>query len=131
MLFLAIKGDSGTYTVLTLLILFVIVTITFPFIKRNPWYGIRFWKTFESEEIWHKVHVIASFWMIPIDIALFLLLFLDSPVLKSILTFVIVLIAMFISFFITNMTTKKYFGEKKRREKEELEMQKKKESGWR
>ena len=102
----------------------------FFFVKRNHIFGIRVRRSFESEEIWHRIHVLAAYWTIPFDVLLLLLLFVDSSATKSLLSFVIFVILMTIYTIIPYKVTNKYFKNKKALEQKELAEQIKKESGW-
>lgn len=123
--------DWGTVQILVFLFIFLFSTIGFFFVKRNRLFGIRVRATFESEEIWHKVHVIAAIVTIPFDIILVCLLFIKSSLTKSILAFVVSFIILFIYLLIPKLVTRKYYEEKKIKEAKELEEQIKRESGWR
>lgn len=126
-----IQIDIGTFLVLQFLVIFLFSTIVFPFTKRNELLGIRVKQSFESEEIWHKIHVIASIATIPFDIILFILLFVESAIVKGILAFFITILIIYTYSIIPILSTRKYFKMKNEKEAKELEEQIKKESGWR
>lgn len=123
--------DHGTILILVLLFVFLFSTIGFLFVKRNSIFGIRVRATFESEEIWHKVHVIAAIATIPFDIILVFLLFIKEASTKEFLAFLVTITILFVYLLITKIVTRKYFKEKKIKEAKELEEQIKRESGWR
>ena len=84
-----ITWDLGTYLLLIFLILLSIATIAFFFIKRNELFGLRVNTSLISEEVWHKVHVIAAISQIPLIIVYFLLMFSNSMLLKIAMWFVL------------------------------------------
>ena len=122
--------DIGTFVVLLVLVAFLKATISFPFLKRNKFSGIRVSKSFESEDIWHKIHVIAAIFTIPFDIILVVILFLEDSFAKIFLSLLVMIVVVIIYFIIPEVSTKKYFLEKSIKEKKELEILIKKETGW-
>ena len=122
---------SGKIFLIVFLSVLVICTIAFPLIKRNKIFGIRVAKSFESEEIWHKIHMIAAVVNIPFIGLLVLLLFANNDDTKYILGFLILIILLSIYLALPNLSTKQYFKEKELRERKEIEERIKKESGWR
>lgn len=129
--FVAIRFDFGTLTVLPILLVILISTITFPYLKRNRFFGIRTRKSYESEAMWHKIHVLAALFTIPFDLLFFAYLWIDDAALKLAVAFVTVFLLTAVYTIIQNEVTRKYFSEKKALEAKELEAQIKKESGWR
>ena len=71
--------DLGTLLNIFLMILYLIIVISFQFVKIGPW-GLKRNICMKSEEIWHKVHVAASYATIPfvlISIVIILNLYLN------------------------------------------------------
>ncbi|HHU56304.1 MAG TPA: SdpI family protein [Acholeplasmataceae bacterium] len=123
--------DPGTALLFLFLIIFIIVTITFPYIKRNELYGIRLSICFESEELWHKIHVNASFGTIPFIVITAICMFLKSAALKTFLSLVIIFLAVVVWTLIAKFTAKSYFKPIREQEEKELKEAIKRESGWR
>lgn len=123
--------DMGTIIIMLLFISFFYATIRFPLSKRNKFFGIKVQKSFESEEIWHKIHVIASLCTIPFLLIFGILIFIEDSFIQLFYGFLATIILIIIYFIIPDVSTKKYFKEKKEKEKKELEEKIKKEQGWR
>ena len=126
-----ISFDLGTYILLLFCLIFLLTIILFPISKRNEIFGLRHTKCFESEEIWHKVHVHASIATIPILILTFFCIFLNNAILKTFLAIFMITLAIIVWNLVVKYTNRNYFQEKKKKEQEELNEQIKKESGWR
>jgi uncharacterized membrane protein len=129
--FLKIYFDATTIVTVVFLVLFIVMAITFPFIKQNPLYGIRTRNTFESKEVWRKVHNTIAILIIPFAIALFAILFIKDAIVETILLFIIVFFSFVMFGIVDHIFGRQYFREKEKKEKRELEMRKKIESGWR
>lgn len=130
-MFLKIYFDATTIVTIVFLVLFIVMAITFPFIKQNSLYGIRTRNTFESKEVWRKVHNTIAILIIPFAIALFAILFIKDTIVETILLVIIVFFSFVMFGIVDHIFGRKYFREKEKKEKRELEMRKKIESGWR
>lgn len=125
-----ITWDLGTIIVLLFLVLLLVGTVAFFFIKINETFGLRVHSSVLSEEIWHKVHVIAGICNIPFIIGYALLLFNNNVILKLMLSMLLIMMVIIVWSIIPPLVTKKIRKEKYELERKELEEQRKKESGW-
>ena len=65
--------DLGTILNIVFLILYIIIIISFQFVKIGSW-GLKRNICLKSEEIWHKVHVASSYATIPFALISILLI---------------------------------------------------------
>ena len=122
--------DLGTVLNIFLMILYLIIVISFQFVKIGPW-GLKRNICMKSEEIWHKVHVAASYATIPFVLISILLIFINNMWFKIVLGSILLLLLPRVWDIVVKFTTKTYSQELKKQEQKELEQQIKKESGWR
>ena len=122
--------DLGTLLNIFLMILYLIIVISFQFVKIGPW-GLKRNICMKSEEIWHKVHVAASYATIPFVLISILLIFINNMWFKIVLGSILLLLLPRVWDIVVKFTTKTYSQELKKQEQKELEQQIKKESGWR
>ena len=85
----------------------------------------------KSEEIWHKVHVAASYATIPFVLISILLIFINNMWFKIVLGSILLLVLPRVWDIVVKIVTKKDAIDLKEKEQKELEDQIKKESGWR
>lgn len=119
--------DLGTILNIFLTILYLIIIISFQFVKIGPW-GIKRDICMTSEELWHKVHVNASFVTIPFLLISILLIFLNNLWVKIVVGLLLLLILPMIWNIVVKLTTKNKALEIRKQEQPELEAQIKKES---
>ena len=112
------------------MILYLIIVISFQFVKIGSW-GLKRNICMKSEEIWHKVHVAASYATIPFVLISILLIFINNMWLKIALGLILLLLLPRIWDIVVKIVTKKDVIDLKEKEQKELEDQIKKESGWR
>ena len=112
------------------MILYLIIVISFQFVKIGSW-GLKRNICMKSEEIWHKVHVTASYATIPFVLISILLIFIYNMWFKIVLGSILLLLLPRVWDIVVKFTTKTYSQELKKQEQKELEQQIKKESGWR
>ena len=122
--------DLGTILNIFLMILYSIIVISFQFVKIGSW-GLKRNICMKSEEIWHKVHVTASYATIPFVLISILLIFINNMWLKIALGLILLLLLPRIWDIVVKIVTKKDAIASKEKEQKELEDQIKKESGWR
>ena len=122
--------DLGTVLNIFLMILYLIIVISFQFVKIGPW-GLKRNICMKSEEIWHKVHVAASYATIPFVLISILLIFINNMWLKIAFSLILLLLLLRIWDIVVKIVTKKDAIDLKEKEQKELEDQIKKESGWR
>ena len=122
--------DLGTVLNIFLMILYLIIVISFQFVKIGSW-GLKRNICMKSEEIWHKVHVAASYATIPFVLISILLIFINNMWFKIVLGSILLLVLPRVWDIVVKFTTKTYSQELKKQEQKELEQQIKKESGWR
>ena len=122
--------DLGTLLNIFLMILYLIIVISFQFVKIGSW-GLKRNICMKSEEIWHKVHVAASYATIPFVLISILLIFINNMWLKIALGLILLLLLPRIWDIVVKIVTKKDVIDLKEKEQKELEDQIKKESGWR
>ena len=122
--------DLGTVLNIFLMILYLIIVISFQFVKIGSW-GLKRNICMKSEEIWHKVHVAASYATIPFVLISILLIFINNMWLKIALGLILLLLLPRIWDIVVKIVTKKDVIDLKEKEQKELEDQIKKESGWR
>ncbi len=77
------KLDLGTIIVIIFFLIYLLPIIFFSLSKRNEIFELKHKKCFESEEIWHKIHVRATVMTIPFAILDLLLIFINNAILKS------------------------------------------------
>ncbi|MBQ7276535.1 MAG: hypothetical protein IJS58_04715 [Bacilli bacterium] len=122
--------DLGTILNIVMLIMYLIIIISFPFVKIGP-VGLKREICLKSEEIWHKVHVAAAIGTIPFAVISIFLLFLKDIWVKIIISLLLVILLFVVWDVIVKAVTKKDALEIKKKEQAELNEQLKKESGWR
>ena len=122
--------DLGTVLNIFLMILYLIIVISFQYVKIGP-FGLKRNICMKSEEIWHKVHVAASYATIPFVLISILLIFINNMWLKIALGLILLLLLPRIWDIVVKIVTKKDVIDLKEKEQKELEDQIKKESGWR
>lgn len=122
--------DLGTVLNIFLMILYLIIVISFQFVKIGTW-GLKRNICMKSEEIWHKVHVAASYATIPFVLISILLIFINNMWLKIALGLILLLLLPRIWDIVVKIVTKKDAIDLKEKEQKELEDQIKTESGWR
>ena len=122
--------DLGTVLNIFLMILYLIIVISFQFVKIGSW-GLKRNICMKSEEIWHKVHVAASYATIPFILISILLIFINNMWLKIAFSLILLLLLPRIWDIVVKIVTKKDAIDLKEKEQKELEDQIKKESGWR
>ena len=122
--------DLGTILNIFLMILYLIIVISFQFVKIGSW-GLKRNICMKSEEIWHKVHVAASYATIPFVLISILLIFINNMWLKIAFSLILLLLLPRIWDIVVKIVTKKDAIDLKEKEQKELEDQIKKESGWR
>ena len=121
--------DLGTVLNIFLMILYLIIVISFQFAKIGSW-GLKRNICMKSEEIWHKVHVAASYATIPFVLISILLIFINNMWLKIALGSILLLLLPRVWNIVVKLATKKDTIEINLKEQKELENQIKKESGW-
>ena len=119
----------GTVLNIFLMILYLIIVISFQYVKIGSW-GLKRNICMKSEEIWHKVHVAASYATIPFVLISILLIFINNMWLKIALGLILLLLLSRIWDIVVKIVTKKDAIDLKEKEQKELEDQIKKESGW-
>ena len=122
--------DLGTVLNIFLMILYLIIVISFQFVKIGSW-GLKRNICMKSEEIWHKVHVVASYATIPFVLISILLIFINNMWFKIVLGSILLLVLPRVWDIVVKIVTKKDAIDLKEKEQKELEDQIKKESGWR
>lgn len=122
--------DLGTILCLIFLVLLIICSVSFIFIKINDTFGLRVESSILSEEIWHKVHVIAAVANIPFIIGYGILMFVNNMIIKLMLSMVVIMAVIIVWSIIPQVVTRKIRKEKRERERKELEQKRKEESGW-
>lgn len=122
--------NFGTFIDLLFIVVFVIVAITFFFIKKNDIYGVRSFSEEPSEEVWHKTHVIVAIGTFPLIAFLIAILFIDDAILKSFLSFIAIIIWVVMSTIVAKVCSKKEVLEKRKLVEEERQAQIKKEQGY-
>jgi len=122
--------DLGTVLNIFLMILYLIIVISFQYVKIGPW-GLKRNICMKSEEIWHQVHVAASYATIPFVLISILLIFINNMWFKIVLGSILLLLLPRVWDIVVKIVTKKDAIDLKEKEQKELEDQIKKESGWR
>lgn len=98
--------ESGTFFVSVMFIVLVACTIFFPFLKRNELFGIRTKKSRTSEEVWHKIHVIAAILTIPFDILLIIILLIEDSFTQTFLGIIVISVVFAMYFIIQEIVFK-------------------------
>ena len=122
--------DFGTVLNIFLMILYLIIVISFQYVKIGPW-GLKRNICMKSEEIWHKVHVAASYATIPFVLISILLIFINNMWFKIACGSILLLLLPRVWDIVVKIVTKKDAIDLKEKEQKEIEDQIKKESGWR
>ena len=122
--------DLGTVLNIFLMILYLIIVISFQFVKIGSW-GLKRNICMKSEEIWHKVHVATSYATMPFVLISILLIFINNMWFKIVLGSILLLLLPRVWDIVVKIVTKKDALEINQKEKKDLENQIKKESGWR
>lgn len=125
------RFDLGSILVILFFVIYLFPIIFFPTCKRNEIFGLRHRKCFESEEIWHKIHVRAAIMTIPFAILNLLLIFMKNATAKTVLSLIILTLVIVGWNIIVKYTDRDYFKRKSLEEERQLKEQIKKESGWR
>ncbi len=107
----------GSALVILFFVVYLIPMIFFPVCKRNEVFGLRHKKCFESEEIWHKIHVRTAIMTIPFAILNLSLLFIKNAVAKTVLSLIILTIVIVGWNIIVKYTDRNYFKKKRLEEK--------------
>ena len=122
--------DFGTVLNIFLMILYLIIVISFQFVKIGSW-GLKRNICMKSEEIWHKVHVATSYATMPFVLISILLIFINNMWFKIVLGSILLLLLPRVWDIVVKIVTKKDALEINQKEKKDLEDQIKIESGWR
>ena len=122
--------DLGTVLNIFLMILYLIIVISFQFVKIGSW-GLKRNICMKSEEIWHKVHVATSYATMPFVLISILLIFINNMWFKIVLGSILLLLLPRVWDIVVKIVTKKDALEINQKEKKDLEDQIKIESGWR
>ena len=122
--------DLGTVLNIFLMILYLIIVISFQFVKIGPW-GLKRNICMKSEEIWHTVLVATSYATMPFVLISILLIFINNMWFKIVLGSILLLLLPRVWDIVVKIVTKKDAIDLKEKEQKELEDQIKKESGWR
>lgn len=107
----------------------IIISIVFPFLKRNKIIGIRTNRTLVNDEIWHKTHLISAIFNIPfILIQVLIIIFFDEineKIFSIINLFIECLMCIVIQYIISrktyNLIKKQVMIEKNRQQKEDYD----------
>ena len=121
--------DLGTVLNIFLMIQYLIIVISFQYVKIGSW-GLKRNICMKSEEIWHKVHVAASYATIPFVVVSIILIFVHNMWLKIALGSILLLLLPRVWDIVVKLVTKRDTIELNEKEQKELEEQIKKESGW-
>ena len=122
--------DLGTVLNIFLMILYLTIVISFQYVKIGP-FGLKRNICMKSEEIWHKVHVAASYATMPFVLISILLIFINNMWFKIVLGSIFLLLLPRVWDIVVKIKTKKDTLEINQKEKKDLEDQIKIESGWR
>lgn len=107
----------------------IIISIVFPFLKRNKIIGIRTNRILVNDEIWHKTHLISAIFNIPfILIQVLIIIFFDEineKIFSIINLFIECLMCIVIQYIISrktyNLIKKQVMIEKNRQQKEDYD----------
>lgn len=107
----------------------IIISIVFPFLKRNNIIGIRTNRILVNDEIWHKTHLISAIFNIPfILIQVLIIIFFDEineKIFSIINLFIECLMCIVIQYIISrktyNLIKKQVMIEKNRQQKEDYD----------
>ena len=113
--------DLGTVLNIFLMILYLIIVISFQYVKIGSW-GLKRNICMKSEEIWHKVHVAASFATIPFVVVSIILIFVHNMWLKIVLGSILLLLLQRVWDIVVKLATKKDTIEINRKELKELKI---------
>ena len=119
--------DLGTLLNIFLIILYVIIVISFQYVKIGPW-GLKRKICMKSEEIWHKVHVVASYATMPFILISIVIIFVNNMWFKIACGSILLLLLPRVWDIVVKIITKKDALEINQKEKQDLENQIKKES---
>lgn len=122
--------DLGTVLNIFLIILYLIIVISFQYVKIGSW-GLKRNICMKSEEIWHKAHVVASYATIPFVLISILVIFINNMWIKIASGLILLLILPIVWDIVVKIKTKKDALEINQKEQRDLEEQIKKESGCR
>ncbi|MCK9536831.1 MAG: SdpI family protein [Bacilli bacterium] len=112
--------------------LMVFCTITFGFVKKNSYFGIRTKITMMSEDIWHKAHIAGAIATVPFDVILLLIMiFVEASETQLWLTLLTIIIWSIVVLVVSGLAVREDAKKKKIHEEKELKEQIKKESGYR
>ena len=122
--------DLGTVLNIFFIILYLIIVISFQYVKIGPW-GLKRNICMKSEEIWHKVHVAASYATMPFVLISVVMIFVNNMWFKIACSSILLLLLPRVWDIVVKIVTKKDVLEINQKEQRDLEEQIKKESGWR
>ena len=121
--------DLGTILNMFLMILYLTIVISFQYVKIGSW-GLKRNICMKSEEIWHKVHVAASYATMPFVLISIVMIFVNNMWFKIVLGLILLLLLPRVWDIVVKIATKKDALEINQKEQRDLEEQIKKESGW-
>ena len=121
--------DLGTVLNIFFMILYLIIVISFQFVKIGSW-GLKRNICMKSEEIWHKVHVAASYATMPFVLISIVMIFVNNMWFKIACGSILLLLLPRVWDIVVKIVTKKDALEINRKEQKDLEEKIKKESGW-
>ena len=121
--------DLGTVLNIFFMILYLIIVISFQFVKIGSW-GLKRNICMKSEEIWHKVHVAASYATMPFVLISIVMIFVNNMWFKIACGSILLLLLPRVWDIVVKIVTKKDALEINQKEKKDLEDQIKIESGW-
>lgn len=121
--------DLGTILNIFLLLLYLIIVVSFQYAKIGP-FGLKRIICMKSEEIWHKVHVAASYATIPFVLISIVLIFINNMWFNIALGSILLLLLPRVWDIVVKSVIKKDTIEFREKEQKELEEQIKIESGW-
>ena len=122
--------DLGTVLNIFFIILYLIIVISFQYVKIGPW-GLKRNICMKSEEIWHKVHVAASYATMPFVLISVVMIFVNNMWFKIACSSILLLLLPRVWDIVVKIVTKKDVLEINQKEQRDLEEQIKKESGLR
>ena len=118
--------DLGTLLNIFLMILYLIIVISFQFVKIGSW-GLKRNICMKSEKIWHKVHVAASYATIPFVLISIVMIFVNNMWFKIACGSILLLLLPRVWDIVVKIVTKKDALEINQKEQRDLEEQIKKE----
>lgn len=106
--------DLGTLLNIFLMILYLIIVISFQFVKIGSW-GLKRNICMKSEEIWHKVHVAASYATMPFVLISIVMIFVNNMWFKIVMGLVLLFLLPRVWDIVVIFTTKTYSQELKKK----------------